>query len=193
MSRATRQSRIFGSWWPLCASLPLDVSNLCCGVAVGGARQPSLSVLEIYPEGWILGFSRAFVGWTRWYHWCIVVFIRFPASKLQPSPQVENPFLWPLLSMCSMCSSKSNTHVRRTGTQSLSLSRAERASQQAVSAPFCGLCALCLHVLFCVACPCPVPGGRGVGFLAHMRCTRESSCKDAPVEFMCTSFIICLS
>ena len=49
------------------------------------------------------------------------------------------PFQWPLLSMCS--SSKSNTH-KKSGTQSLSLSRAEHASQQAVSGSFRGSYAL---------------------------------------------------
>ena len=55
--------------------------------------------------------------------------------RWQPSLQWERPFPWPLLSMCS--SSKSNTYARKSGTQSLSLSRAGHASQQAVSGSFC--------------------------------------------------------
>jgi len=57
--------------------------------------------------------------------------------RWQPSLQLESPFLWPLLSMCS--SSESNAPARKSGTQSLFLSRAEHASQQAVPGSFCGL------------------------------------------------------
>ena len=46
-----------------------------------GARGPSLSGLQIYSEGWILSFSCAFAGWTRWCYWCIAVYFRFLASK----------------------------------------------------------------------------------------------------------------
>ena len=52
--------------------------------------------------------------------------------RWQPSLQLESPFLWPLLSMCS--SSESNTPARKSGTQSQFLNRAEHASQQAVPA-----------------------------------------------------------
>ena len=55
--------------------------------------------------------------------------------SLQPSLQLESPFLWPLWSMCT--SSESNTPARKSGTQSLLLSRAEHASQQAVPGSFC--------------------------------------------------------
>ena len=60
--------------------------------------------------------------------------------SLQPRLQLESPFQWSLLSMCS--SSKSNTPARKSGTQSLSLSRPDHASQQAVSCSFCGSYAL---------------------------------------------------
>ena len=60
--------------------------------------------------------------------------------SLQPSLQLESPFLWPLLSKCS--SSASNTPTRKSGTQSLFLSRAKHASQRAVSGSFCCSCAL---------------------------------------------------
>ena len=36
--------------------------------------EPSLSVLQVYSEGLIVRFSRAFAGWTRWYPWCIAVY-----------------------------------------------------------------------------------------------------------------------
>ena len=60
--------------------------------------------------------------------------------SLQPNLQLESPFLWPLLSMCS--SSRSNTRVRKSGTPSLMLSRPQHASLQAVSWSFCGSHAL---------------------------------------------------
>ena len=58
-------------------------SNRPCIVSRGGggAREPSLSVLQIYSEGRILSFSCAFAGWTRWYYWCIAVYFRSLASK----------------------------------------------------------------------------------------------------------------
>ena len=56
--------------------------------------------------------------------------------SLQPSLQLESPFLWPLLSMCS--SSESDIPTRKSGTQSLSLGRAEHAPQQAVPGSLCG-------------------------------------------------------
>ena len=46
-----------------------------------GAREPSLSVLQIYSEGRILSFSCAFAGWIRWYYWCIAVYFRILAFK----------------------------------------------------------------------------------------------------------------
>ena len=59
--------------------LPLPLyGNRPCIVFLGGA---SLSVLQIYSEGWILSSSCAFAGWTRWYRWCIAVYFRFFASK----------------------------------------------------------------------------------------------------------------
>ena len=54
----------------------------------------------------------------------------------QPRVQLESPFLWPLLSMCS--SSEPNTPTRKSGTQSQLLSRAAHASQQAFPGSFCG-------------------------------------------------------
>ena len=55
-------------------------SNRPC-IAIRGAREPSLSILQIYAEGWILRLSRAFARWPRWYYWCIAVHVRFLASK----------------------------------------------------------------------------------------------------------------
>ena len=60
--------------------------------------------------------------------------------RWQPSLLLESPFLWPLLSMCS--SSESSNAARKSGTQSLFLSRADYTSQQAVAGSFCGSCAL---------------------------------------------------
>ena len=77
--------------------------------------------------------------------------------SLQPSLQLESPFLWPLWSMCS--SSGSNTPARKSGTQSLFLSRAEHASQQAVPGSFVVHSVLCLHVLPRV--PRPLHSNRG--------------------------------
>ena len=51
--------------------------------------------------------------------------------SLQPSLWLESPLQWPLLSMCS--SSKTSTYARKSGTQCLSLSRPERASEQTIS------------------------------------------------------------
>ena len=76
-----------------------------------------------------------------------------PAAKVAASPaaslQLESPFLWPLLSMCS--SSESNTPAKKSGTQSQFLSRAEHASQLTGSGSFVVHMPSCLHVLFCVA------------------------------------------
>ena len=69
--------------------------------------------------------------------------------RWQPSLQLESPFLWPLWGMCS--SSESNTRARQSGTQSLFLSRAEHASQQAVPHSFCCSYALCV----CTSCFVP--------------------------------------
>jgi len=60
---------------------PLQIVTALAQEPGGGARVPSLSVLHIYLEGWILSFSCAFAGWTRWYYWCIVVYFRFLATK----------------------------------------------------------------------------------------------------------------
>ena len=65
--------------------------------------------------------------------------ITYVACSLQSSLQLDSPFQWPLLSMCS--SSKSNTRAQQSGTYCLSLSRAYHA-QQAISRSFCGSYAL---------------------------------------------------
>ena len=70
--------------------------------------------------------------------------------RWQPSLQLESPFLWPLLSTCS--SSETNTPARKSGTQSLSLSKAEHVSQQFL-AHFVVHIPWCLHVLVRVAGP----------------------------------------
>ena len=67
--------------------------------------------------------------------------------SLQPSLQLQNPFLWPLLSMCS--SLESNTPARKSGIQSQFLSRAEHASQWTVPRSFVIHMPSCLHVLSC--------------------------------------------
>ena len=59
---------------------PPSYSNRPCMVT-GGAREPSLFVLQIYSEGWVLSFSCAFAGCTRWYCWCFAVYFRFLASQ----------------------------------------------------------------------------------------------------------------
>ena len=88
-----------------------------------------------------------FAGCTR----CIAVHFKFLASKALHCTTLYHtehsvsrnfslgcPFQWPLLSMCS--SSKSCS--KKSGRLSLSLSRAEHASQQAVSGSFGGSYAL---------------------------------------------------
>ena len=37
--------------------------------------------LQSYSEGRILNFSCAFAGWTRWYYWCIAVYLTLLASE----------------------------------------------------------------------------------------------------------------
>ena len=59
-----------------------------------------------------------------------------PGGSQACSLQLESLFFWPLLSMCS--SSESNAHARESGTQSLSLSKAEHVSPSAVSGSFYG-------------------------------------------------------
>ena len=81
--------------------------------------------------------------------------------NLHPSLQLENPFQWPLLSMC--CSSKSNTRAKKSGTQSLSLNRAEYASQQAVSGSFCGSYALVFACFASCHASFVYPPGQGEG------------------------------
>ena len=86
--------------------------------------------------------------------------------SLSPSLQLESPFVWPPLSVSN--SSKSNTRARKSGTQGLSLSRAEHASQQAVSASFCGLYALMFACLASCHASFVFPrggGGRQFGFV----------------------------
>ena len=85
------------------------------------------------------------VGGTRQYYWCIAVQFEFLASKALHCTMYHAehlafrnfshgcPFQWPLLSMCSST---------KRGTQRLSLSRAEHASQQAVAGSFGGSYAL---------------------------------------------------
>ena len=60
---------------------PPPMHSKCPCIVSGGARQPSLSVLQIYSERRILSLSCAFAGWTRWYCLCIAVYFRFLASK----------------------------------------------------------------------------------------------------------------
>ena len=67
--------------------------------------------------------------------------------RWQPSLQLKSPYLWPLLNMCS--SSESNTPERKSGRQSLFLSRAEHASQRAVPGSFCGSYALVSADMIC--------------------------------------------
>ena len=68
--------------WPLRHLRPPGQvrSNRPCIVS-RGARELSLSVLQLYSEGRILSFSCAFAGCTRWYYWCIAVYLRFLASN----------------------------------------------------------------------------------------------------------------
>ena len=61
-------------------------------------------------------------------------------SRLQPSWQLDSPFQWPLLSMCS--SSKSSTCARKSGPQCLSLSRPEHQYPSKRFPGFCGSYAL---------------------------------------------------
>ena len=68
---------------------------------------------------------------------------------LQPSLQLESPFPWPQLSVCT--SSESNTLARKSGTQSQFLSRTEHASQRTAPGSFVVHIPSHLHVLFCVA------------------------------------------
>ena len=65
--------------------------------------------------------------------------------RWQPSLQLESPFLWLLLSMCS--SSESNTPARKSGK---SLTKAEHVSQWAVSGSCCGSYAFVSARLFFV-------------------------------------------
>ena len=43
---------------------PPLLDSKCPFIVSGGAREPSLSVLQIYSEGRISSFSCAFAGWT---------------------------------------------------------------------------------------------------------------------------------
>ena len=138
----------------------------------GGGGEPSRSIFQIYLEGWILSFSCVFAGWAREYYWCIAVYFKFLASQALHctlhhaqhlvfrnfSPGC--PFEWPLLSMCS--SSKPNT-PQKSVAQSLSLRRAEHASQQAVSGSFCGTYALVFTRFALCHAPFVFPGGGGGG------------------------------
>ena len=51
---------------------------------LGWRGKPSLSVLQIYLEGWILSFSCVFAVWTRWCCWCIAVFFLHPSHSTVP-------------------------------------------------------------------------------------------------------------
>ena len=62
-------------------SPPPPLHSNRAGIVSRGAREPSLSVSQIYSEGRTLSFSCAFAGWTRWYYWCIAVYFRFLPSK----------------------------------------------------------------------------------------------------------------
>jgi hypothetical protein len=66
---------------PIKHCTPPPLHSTCPCIVGGGAREPLLSVLQIYSEGQILSFSCEFAGWTRWYYWCIAVYFRFLASK----------------------------------------------------------------------------------------------------------------
>ena len=44
-------------------------------------RQPSLSIFQIFLEGWILRLSCVFADWTRYCCWCIAVYFEFLAWK----------------------------------------------------------------------------------------------------------------
>ena len=114
-----------------------------------------------------------FAGWAREYYWCIAVYFKFLASQALHctlhhaqhlvfrnfSPGC--PFEWPLLSMCS--SSKPNT-PKKSVAQSLSLRRAEHASQQAVSGSFCGTYALVFTRFALCHAPFVFPWGGGALF-----------------------------
>ena len=85
--------------------------------------------------------------------------VRTP-SRPTPAPAAGEPISVAVLSMCS--SSKSNTCARKGGTRRLSLSRAEHASQQAVSVLFLGSCAFVFACLASCQGPIVFPRG-GVG------------------------------
>ena len=70
-------------------------------------------------------------------------------SAAKYAAQVESPILWPLFSMCT--SSESNTPARKSGTQSLSLRKANMYPNRQFLAHVVVHMPLCLHVLFCVA------------------------------------------
>ena len=63
--------------------IPLHTNRPCNSKRGGGCHGGgvSLSVLQMYTEGRILGFSRAFAGRTRWPYWCSAVCLRSVASK----------------------------------------------------------------------------------------------------------------
>ena len=92
--------------------------------------------------------------------------------SLQPNLQLESPFLWPLLSMCS--SLRRNAHVKRSGTPSLLLIRPDIhpytrwPGHFVVHMPLCSLSSFVLRV-FCLV----IGGARepslGVGSLGVAR------------------------
>ena len=199
---------------PLAAAVvphpPLHSNHPC--VVSGGAREPSLSVLQIYSEGRVLSFSCASAGWTRWYYAsqdcaCHRGWSPLPSPlpsllrtlpnlmpnpqprvqpslvpRWQPSLQLESPYLWPLLSMCS--SSQSDTPARKSGIQSLFLSRAEHASHRQFLPHFLVHMPLCLHDLFRVAHPLHSNGG-GKGTVTWGMCPRGSEDTVARRRLLC--------
>ena len=92
--------------------------------------------------------------------------------RWQPSLQLESPFLWPLLSMCS--SSESNTPARESGTQSLSSVKLNMYPNRQFLAHFMVHMPLCLHILFRVAGPLHCnQGGEGTVTWGIMCLQRE--------------------
>ena len=83
--------------------------------------------------------------------------------SLQPNLQLESPFL---LSMCS--SQRSNTHVKKSGTPNLLLSRPDMHPCTQFPGHFVVHMPSCLHLLFCVA--RPLSSNRGGGGNHHLGC-----------------------
>ena len=103
--------------------------------------------------------------------------ISWRQQSLRPNLQLESPFPWPLLSMCSCL--RGNTHPRKSGTLSLLLSILDmHLCRQAWS--FCGSHALVFALLFCVARllssnPGGGGGGRGNRHLGWFPCGCEGT------------------